>query len=171
MLIYIYSVILILCIEYIRYQMVRLRYSAVVKLVALFVFALIVVPSLLRIFSSPNGNSLDENQIPQELGVKINRGNRIDNNKNNNDDNNVDLPSRSGENPELAAVFKDGVLGNYEPVNLEPRNGPGEGGVGVKLTPEEKAKADRTVAEYGFNMVASDKISLDRRIKDTRPVQ
>ena len=29
----------------------------------------------------------------------------------------------------------------------------------------------RLIAEFGFNMVASDKISLDRRIKDTRPAE
>ena len=69
---------------------------------------------------------------------------------------------------ELEAVFREGVIGNYEPTNLEPRSGPGEGGVGVNLNANEKAKAAQTVREYGFNMVASDKISLDRRIKDTR---
>lgn len=39
------------------------------------------------------------------------------------------------------------------------------------LSPEEEEKARETVSRYGFNMVASDKISLDRRIKDTRPAE
>lgn len=73
--------------------------------------------------------------------------------------------------PELAAIFKDGVLGNYEIANPEPRSGPGENGEGVSLAPSEKAEGDRSVREFGFNMVASDKISLDRRIKDTRPAE
>ncbi len=61
-----------------------------------------------------------------------------------------------------------GVLGNYEP-KLLPRAGPGENGAEVTLQPNDKSLANRLIAEFGFNMVASDKISLDRRIKDTRP--
>ena len=68
-------------------------------------------------------------------------------------------------------MFKDGEFGNYEPLNLEPRSWPGEGGVPVHLDASEKNKADQTVREFGFNMVVSDKISLDRRIKDTRPAE
>jgi len=71
----------------------------------------------------------------------------------------------------MEAVFKQGVIGNYEPVNLEPRSGPGEDGEGVSLSDDEKAAGEQSVREFGFNMVASDKISLDRRIKDTRPDQ
>jgi polypeptide N-acetylgalactosaminyltransferase len=33
---------------------------------------------------------------------------------------------------------------------------------------EEKSAADRSTHEFGFNMVNSDKISLDRTIPDTR---
>lgn len=51
---------------------------------------------------------------------------------------------------------------------MEPRNGPGENGDGVALDAREKVAGFKTVREYGFNMVASGKISLDRRIKDTR---
>ena len=42
---------------------------------------------------------------------------------------------------------------------------------GTQIDQSEKSKADQTVREFGFNMVASDKISLDRRIKDTRPAE
>lgn len=82
-------------------------------------------------------------------------------------------------------------LGNYEPRDLPERSGPGEGGktkdknknsdgqrymlfitgVPVILSAEEEREAKRTITNYGFNMVASDKISLDRRIKDTRPAE
>ncbi|CAF1246323.1 unnamed protein product [Rotaria magnacalcarata] len=60
-------------------------------------------------------------------------------------------------------------LGNYEPKDLPKRTGPGEGGEPVVLSPSEEKDAQRTIREYGFNMVVSDKISMDRRIKDTRP--
>ncbi|CAF3237728.1 unnamed protein product [Rotaria socialis] len=60
-------------------------------------------------------------------------------------------------------------LGNYEPKDLPKRTGPGEGGEPVVLSPSEENDAQRSIREYGFNMVVSDKISMDRRIKDTRP--
>lgn len=68
-------------------------------------------------------------------------------------------------------MFHEGIKGNYEPV-LEPRSGPGENGLGVILNdPKEIAAGRRSVAEYGFNQVASAKISMNRRIKDTRMPQ
>jgi polypeptide N-acetylgalactosaminyltransferase len=33
---------------------------------------------------------------------------------------------------------------------------------------EEKIRADQSVREYGFNMINSDKIAMDRTIPDTR---
>jgi hypothetical protein len=36
------------------------------------------------------------------------------------------------------------------------------------LTPAEAEQAKQTIAEFGFNMIASDKVSLNRAIKDTR---
>lgn len=73
------------------------------------------------------------------------------------------------KNKNLEAVFTSYKLGNYEPVNLKRRSGPGEGGVPVILSNEQKERAKQTVREYGFNMVASGLVSMDRRIKDTRP--
>jgi len=76
------------------------------------------------------------------------------------------------ENPRasLEPVMTKGVLGNYEPKDLKRLSSPGEGGEGVVLTEEEeKKRGDQSVAEYGFNEVASDKISLDRHARDTRP--
>lgn len=65
------------------------------------------------------------------------------------------------------AVMKKGVIGNFEP-EYHIKAGPGEGGTAVYTSMEEKDKSDKTVREYGFNMVNSDKISLDRTIQDTR---
>ncbi len=62
-------------------------------------------------------------------------------------------------------------LGNYEPKDIPLQSGPGEGGVPVLLSPQEEQAAQRTISQYGFNMVASDKISMDRNIKDTRPAE
>lgn len=71
-----------------------------------------------------------------------------------------------GANP----VFQSGVLGNYEDESLKiiPQ-GPGEGGARVALNSQEKAIGEAHMREFGFNMAASDKVSLDRVIPDTRP--
>lgn len=147
--------------------MVRVKYTTLAKLFAIFFFALFIIPSLLKFLSGPNDDDFHG-------GIRVGHGGgggdggggkmpHEDVKRGALHDDDADL------HPELEAVFKEGVIGNYEPVNLEPRSGPGEGGVPVQLDPSEKSHADRTVAEFGFNMVASDKISLDRRIKDTRP--
>ncbi|CAG9801447.1 unnamed protein product [Chironomus riparius] len=57
-------------------------------------------------------------------------------------------------------------LGNYEPKNDEHFNGPGEGGLAFNT---EAVNSDDSEIEYGMNMFASDQISLNRTIKDTRP--
>lgn len=69
----------------------------------------------------------------------------------------------------LQPVMTKGVLGNYEPKNPVNSSGPGENGAGVELKgEEEKKQGDKSVDEYGFNEVASEKISLDRHARDTR---
>ena len=69
----------------------------------------------------------------------------------------------------LQPVMTKGVLGNYEPKNLKLSSDPGEGGAGVVLVgDEEKKLGEQSVADYGFNEVASEKISLDRHARDTR---
>lgn len=47
--------------------------------------------------------------------------------------------------------------------------GPGEGGEPVSLSPEEQAEADRLFAKETFNVIASNKVAMDRRIRDLRP--
>ncbi|KAM4583638.1 N-acetylgalactosaminyltransferase 7 isoform 2-T2 [Odontesthes bonariensis] len=68
-------------------------------------------------------------------------------------------------------VLKKGVLGNFEPHEPEPPGvpgGPGEGAKAFVLGPEYKDSVHTSIKEFGFNMVASDMISLDRTINDLR---
>lgn len=65
-------------------------------------------------------------------------------------------------------LFRDQVNGNYE-VPVAKREGPGENGVAYRLPASEQKQAQAGNHEYGFNQLASDKISLDRIIPDTRP--
>ena len=44
----------------------------------------------------------------------------------------------------------------------------GEDGVPVYTSMEERGRADKSLREYGFNMVVSDKIAMNRTIPDTR---
>ncbi|XP_076585328.1 N-acetylgalactosaminyltransferase 7 isoform X4 [Chaetodon auriga] len=68
-------------------------------------------------------------------------------------------------------VLKKGTLGNFEPKEPEPPGvpgGPGEGAKPFVLGPEYKDAIQASIKEFGFNMVASDMISLDRSISDIR---
>lgn len=56
-------------------------------------------------------------------------------------------------------------LGNFEPKEDEHREGPGEGGVAYDLSNDQSADSE---IEYGMNMYVSDRISLNRSVKDTR---
>ncbi|KAM6440415.1 N-acetylgalactosaminyltransferase 7 isoform 2-T2 [Liasis olivaceus] len=68
-------------------------------------------------------------------------------------------------------VLRSGILGNFEPKEPEPHgvvNGPGEEAKPYVLGPEYKESVQASIKEFGFNMVASDMISLDRSINDLR---
>ncbi|XP_025058196.1 N-acetylgalactosaminyltransferase 7 isoform X2 [Alligator sinensis] len=68
-------------------------------------------------------------------------------------------------------VLRPGVLGNFEPKEPEPHGvagGPGEEAKPFVLGPEYKESVQASVKEFGFNMVASDMISLDRSVNDLR---
>ncbi|XP_044202702.1 N-acetylgalactosaminyltransferase 7 isoform X3 [Thunnus albacares] len=68
-------------------------------------------------------------------------------------------------------ILKKGMLGNFEPKEPEPPGvpaGPGEGAKPFILGPEYKDAIQASIKEFGFNMVASDMISLDRTISDIR---
>ncbi|KAL4640508.1 N-acetylgalactosaminyltransferase 7-like [Arapaima gigas] len=72
--------------------------------------------------------------------------------------------------PYSKPVLKRGVLGNFEP-GPEPQgipDGPGEGAKPFVLGSEYKEAVQASIKEFGFNMVASDMISLDRSVNDLR---
>ena len=47
-------------------------------------------------------------------------------------------------------------------IDKSGHTGPGEFGVPVKTEASEKAHVDEVIKEFGFNLVNSDKISMDR---------
>ncbi|KAJ8033868.1 N-acetylgalactosaminyltransferase 7 [Holothuria leucospilota] len=66
-------------------------------------------------------------------------------------------------------VLKEGIIGNYEPrMPRKGPDGPGEGGKKVGRIPEEEEQYAQSYKEHGFNMVNSEKISLDRTVPDLR---
>ncbi len=97
--------------------------------------------------------------------------------------------------PELADVDHDGIEGKVQVVGRNapsyffnsfddimayrrtrfkeyqrrvPDTGPGELGKAVKLTEDEQKEADRLFPRETLNIVASDKVALDRKLKDFR---
>ncbi|MEE6460975.1 hypothetical protein FKM82_001158 [Ascaphus truei] len=68
-------------------------------------------------------------------------------------------------------VLRSGVLGNFDSKEPEPQGvmgGPGEGAKPFVLGADYKESIQASIKEFGFNMVASDMISLDRTISDLR---
>ena len=79
-----------------------------------------------------------------------------------------DLPSALGfASPSELVAFRQR---RYEKAQARRPDveGPGEGGVAVMLTPEEQKEADRLFPNETFNVVASNKMAMDRRIRDLR---
>ena len=58
----------------------------------------------------------------------------------------------------------------YRKAQSRPANiqGPGEDGAAVHLTAEEQAEADKLFEKETFNVIASNKVAMDRRIPDLR---
>ena len=53
--------------------------------------------------------------------------------------------------------------------NQPRKDGPGEGGNPVHLSKEEQELADKLFAKETFNVIASNKVAMDRRLNDARP--
>ncbi|KAI1723164.1 glycosyl transferase family 2 domain-containing protein [Ditylenchus destructor] len=95
------------------------------------------------------------------------------------DENNANMPEEVFPQKRAQLSFYNTTevkLMPWEPRNFHqipnfaerPQSGPGEVGRGVDLTPEEQTKADESMKKWFMNVVASDKISLDRSLPDHR---
>ena len=70
-------------------------------------------------------------------------------------------------NVPLPIYLPVGRKGNYEiEVDKEGHTGPGEFGAAVHTEDSEKEHVQEVIKEFGFNLVNSDKISMDRLPKD-----
>ncbi|CAH0560779.1 unnamed protein product [Brassicogethes aeneus] len=79
---------------------------------------------------------------------------------------NLNLPISQKLHSERPKLVKG--LGNFEPKEIEDRDGPGEKGLAHNLRHDQQNDADQSESEYGMNVACSDEISLDRTILDTR---
>ena len=68
---------------------------------------------------------------------------------------------------ESETYLTPGNPGNFEPMREEEGEGPGEHGA-AHHTKHAGGRLDELVNDYGMNMMASDEISLDRSLPDTR---
>ncbi|CAI9729779.1 Hypothetical predicted protein [Octopus vulgaris] len=66
------------------------------------------------------------------------------------------------------AVFKEGFIGNYEPAPREALDRPGDYGKPVIVGGKERVLAEKSMGIYGYNIIASDKIAMDRIPPDFR---
>ncbi|KAJ8308667.1 hypothetical protein KUTeg_013541 [Tegillarca granosa] len=161
---------------------VRYRRSAVLKLAVLVIGALIAIPFLIHYLDSSESAAALKFRKNRQLARDKPQSHKIihDSKREEVVQNVVDKPAeiqnedkveesiKSDGDPQSVAIMKEGILGNYEPTDYPNRNGPGEKGQPVYTSMEEKIKADQSVREFGFNMVNSDKIAMDRTIPDTR---
>ena len=74
---------------------------------------------------------------------------------------------QSGEADEKVLLFRRERYMKYQKSENQ-RTGPGEKGMGLHLEGEEKERADELYKKEAFNIIASDKISLERSVKDVR---
>ena len=73
----------------------------------------------------------------------------------------------------LPIYLPNGRYGNWEPkeeghYDKSKHSGPGEFGAAVKTESHEQERVDAVIKEFGFNLVNSDKISMNRLPKDLR---
>ena len=135
-------------------------------LILFFALYVIFLLSFLRSFNSNDTETSSTSPLPhageirvEDLPQKNNIGHPVV----------VREAEKADDQPnQFEPIMTEGVLGNYELKNPVKKPGPGEDGEGVNLQGPDVQRGQESVAEYGFNEVASDKISLDRRARDTR---
>ncbi|VDN53528.1 unnamed protein product [Dracunculus medinensis] len=82
-----------------------------------------------------------------------------------NDDVKYKMPQHSGITwPPPYTIVMDHIIPDYD----KKRNGPGENGAAVRLNRREAIRGKADMKKWFMNVVASDKISLDRNIPDAR---
>ncbi|XP_033735035.1 N-acetylgalactosaminyltransferase 7-like [Pecten maximus] len=168
-------------------RVLRYRRGAIIKLGIVTLIALIIVPFFfLKLDGSKDSKSKKDNLAkdshPLQKGPRapdaangpgdvVGAGdapkNVVDNpveSNNGQEEVQMEVPNKFGPPQRLTP----GQLGNFEPRDYPSRNGPGENGQAVYTKMEERTRADATTREFGFNMVNSDKIAMDRTIPDTR---
>ena len=119
---------------------------------------------------------IDSNKNPKILPIgqiEHNLINKIDENSKHSNQNNGMFSSNPQflDYPIYLGFDKTSPLGNYEPKEpLIKPSGPGEYGKELILPDdaETKQKVQSTISEYGFNIFASEKISMDRMPEDLR---
>ncbi|XP_070578924.1 N-acetylgalactosaminyltransferase 7-like [Ptychodera flava] len=131
---------------------------------------IVTVTLILCVFFMLRSLLLVNDVTPEETGHRYERNHGQDLNKV--DQENVwdDIKNPKPGTVKQPAQFKRGIIGNYEDQPSEEKNrvGPGEYAEPVKTTAQEQKDIDRLINEYGFNQYVSNKISLDRGIRDLR---
>ncbi|KAF6025292.1 GALNT7 [Bugula neritina] len=162
----------------------RLTINNLLKIFAAIIFVVFVGPSIVSFFDRPSG---EESYHKHRRDVKhsdddLHKGGpNIDLPNHNSYDSKKVEPqfgkpksvlqgSRGSDDSVImgpTATLKKNTLGNFEPV-IKQSVGPGENGEPVFHDMSEDREAKRQLQQYGFNMVVSDKIAMNRTIPDTR---
>lgn len=119
-------------------------------LLLLIVFACAVAIYQRFNFGFPLQNRAQEPGSTEQVALNKDRGNREQ-----------DREKREQDHEKTREIF--------EGDSKVKRTGPGENGAGVSLSEEEKKEADILMKKWFFNIIASDKISMDRTVPDSRP--
>ena len=138
-----------------RMRVVQIRRSRVVKFFLLGLLAVGVILIYVKNFHAEEFNNLQSQKLSDLVGgLDRLAGGRY-----------VPHQSHPGEVPKFLGV---GNKGNFEPDAYGSGTGPGDNGRAHKLRVEQKAEEERLKGVYGFNQLASDEISLNRSVPDTR---
>jgi polypeptide N-acetylgalactosaminyltransferase len=136
-----------------KMRVVQIRRSRVVKFALLGLGALAVILLYVKSFHADEFDSLQAARLRDVVEGLGGGGKRIPH------------QSHPGVVPKFLGV---GNKGNFEPATYTGGSGPGDNGKAHKLRVEQKAEEERLKGVYGFNQLASDEISLNRTVPDTR---